>query len=523
MLVTVPTNKGDDLIERSGMGDELNFVPTDKQTLRSVNYENVFALGDATDLPSSKAGSVAHFQADILFENILATIEGRPLRAHFDGHANCFIESGFGKGLLIDFNYDTEPLPGKFPLPGVGPFSLLEETKMNHYGKMMFRWVYWNLLLRGAELADRVPYVDGRKAGLIMDNAKLSEQLAALDRKLDLISGEMEALRRYRLELEDLKDDLTRVAKDVFQTAIEEMEEVAPFVHSGDFVHLARKLVRNTRNLATLTTQVESAMDFTRDATPLGKELFNDLLSRLDELDRKGYFEFIRELFNVADRVVTTYSVEDVRLLADNVVAILETVKGLTQPEMLQSINNAMVVYRKLDFDSVEEISLWKAFREINRPEMRRALGFLMTFMRNLSEHPTLNSSKDGCGRLRLGRSLNPQSQDTDTHGYQDNCRKRNRFRRRQLHDGPHPVERIDRRGPRRRGRHRGADRPAHGGHSVHAQGIPGEGHRSFDPPSDQGERGSDQGTLRAVPGRTRQEGRPNRRDQETPGLYLSP
>ena len=152
VLITVPTNKGDDLIERSGMGDELNFVPTDKQTLRSVNYENVFVLGDATDLPSSKAGSVAHFQADILYENFLAVIEGRPTREHFDGHANCFIESGFGKGLLIDFNYDTEPLPGKFPLPGVGPFSLLEETKMNHYGKMMFRWVYWNLLLRGAEL-----------------------------------------------------------------------------------------------------------------------------------------------------------------------------------------------------------------------------------------------------------------------------------------------------------------------------------------------------------------------------------
>jgi len=70
----------------------------------------------------------------------------------FDGHANCFIESGFGKGLLIDFNYDTEPLPGKFPLPGVGPFSLLEETTTNHWGKMMFRWVYWNLLVRGKEL-----------------------------------------------------------------------------------------------------------------------------------------------------------------------------------------------------------------------------------------------------------------------------------------------------------------------------------------------------------------------------------
>ncbi len=152
LLVTIPTNMGDSVIERSGMGDELNFIPTNPFTLQSKAHENVFVIGDATDLPSSKAGSVAHFQADILFENILSAMDNRPLRAKFDGHANCYIESGFGKGILIDFNYDTEPLPGKFPLPGVGPFSLLEETKMNHYGKMMFRWMYWNLLLKGAEL-----------------------------------------------------------------------------------------------------------------------------------------------------------------------------------------------------------------------------------------------------------------------------------------------------------------------------------------------------------------------------------
>ncbi|MBM4162106.1 MAG: NAD(P)/FAD-dependent oxidoreductase [Ignavibacteria bacterium] len=152
VLVTIPTNMGDEAIGRSGMGDELNFIPTDKHTLRAQNYDNVFVIGDATDLPSSKAGSVAHFQADILMENFLSAVEGRNMTASFDGHANCFIESGFGKGILIDFNYDTEPLPGKFPLPGVGPFSLLEETKMNHYGKVMFRWMYWNFLLKGLEL-----------------------------------------------------------------------------------------------------------------------------------------------------------------------------------------------------------------------------------------------------------------------------------------------------------------------------------------------------------------------------------
>lgn len=152
LLVTIPTNMGDAVIERSGMGDELNYVPTNKHTLQSKAHENVFVIGDATDLPSSKAGSVAHFQADVLTENIQRAIDGLPLLEEFDGHANCFIESGFGKGLLIDFNYDVEPLPGKFPLPGIGPFSLLQETKANHWGKMMFRWAYWNLLLRGSEL-----------------------------------------------------------------------------------------------------------------------------------------------------------------------------------------------------------------------------------------------------------------------------------------------------------------------------------------------------------------------------------
>jgi sulfide:quinone oxidoreductase len=152
VLVTIPTNMGSDVIARSGMGDDLNFIPTDPNTLQSKNFENIFIIGDATDLPSSKAGSVAHFQADVLFENIQRAMDGRPLKKGFDGHANCFIESGFGKGILIDFNYKVEPLPGKFPLPGVGPFSLLEETRMNHWGKMTFRWVYWNLLLKGAEL-----------------------------------------------------------------------------------------------------------------------------------------------------------------------------------------------------------------------------------------------------------------------------------------------------------------------------------------------------------------------------------
>ncbi len=152
LLVTVPTNLGDAVIERSGLGDDMNFVPTNKGTLQTKAHKNIFAIGDATNLPASKAGSVAHFEAEILTDNILRYIDGKELKDKFDGHANCFIETGHGKALLIDFNYTTEPVEGTFPFPGIGPLNLLKESRMNHLGKMAFRWIYWNMLIKGIHI-----------------------------------------------------------------------------------------------------------------------------------------------------------------------------------------------------------------------------------------------------------------------------------------------------------------------------------------------------------------------------------
>lgn len=149
LLVTIPTNMGAEYIGRSGLGDDLNFVPTNKHTLQSQQWENIWVIGDASNVPASKAGAVAHFESDTLIENILHHIKGEPLDETFDGHANCYIESGFGKALLIDFNYDVEPLPGAYPLPVVGPFSLLRESPINHWGKLFFKWMYWNILVKG--------------------------------------------------------------------------------------------------------------------------------------------------------------------------------------------------------------------------------------------------------------------------------------------------------------------------------------------------------------------------------------
>jgi sulfide:quinone oxidoreductase len=151
IAVVVPLHDGAAYVGRSpDLGDELDFVPTDPATLQSRARPNVFAIGDAANLPASKAGSVTHFEGEILTDNVLHFLEGRPLDASYDGHANCFIETGFSKALMIDFNYDTEPGPGRFPGPIGVP--LLRESRLNHLGKLMFQWFYWHSLLPGRDV-----------------------------------------------------------------------------------------------------------------------------------------------------------------------------------------------------------------------------------------------------------------------------------------------------------------------------------------------------------------------------------
>jgi len=165
LLVTVPVHSGAEYVGRSPeLGDELDFVPTDPHTLQSLARPNVFALGDATNLPTSKAGSVTHFEGELLTENVKHFLAGEPLEGSYDGHANCFIETGFGKALLIDFNYETEPLPGRFP-SSLGPLPLLQESRLNHLGKLMFQWMYWHLLLPGRDIPGISPemHMAGKK------------------------------------------------------------------------------------------------------------------------------------------------------------------------------------------------------------------------------------------------------------------------------------------------------------------------------------------------------------------------
>jgi sulfide:quinone oxidoreductase len=152
LLVTIPPHEGSPLIDDAALGDGLGFGLTDKHTLKARKAERVFLLGDNTNVPTSKAGSVAHFQADVVVHNLLREIAGQESEPLADGHANCFIETGFGKAILVDFNYDIQPVPGRFPVPLLGPMTLLGESRINHLGKLAFKHVYWHMLLPGRSI-----------------------------------------------------------------------------------------------------------------------------------------------------------------------------------------------------------------------------------------------------------------------------------------------------------------------------------------------------------------------------------
>jgi len=219
-----------------------------------------------------------------------------------------------------------------------------------------------------------------------MEDKSMQAQISEINRKLDLVLDEIELQKKHRREIDDLKDDLMRVGTDLYSTAVTELEEVHDHLQTGDILHLGKKLLRNVNTMNKMFDQLESAKDFLEDASPLVRESIIDFMAKMDEFDRKGYFQFFNELQNVMDNVVTSFTVEDVKALGDNVVTILNTVKSLTQPDMLHSINNAVKVYNKLDIEIEENVSYFQLFKRINTPEMRNGIAFGIKFLKSLAE-----------------------------------------------------------------------------------------------------------------------------------------
>ncbi|WP_456407165.1 DUF1641 domain-containing protein [Caldithrix abyssi] len=223
-----------------------------------------------------------------------------------------------------------------------------------------------------------------------MENKELALEIQKINEKLDLITRHLAEQEKRAREIEELKADLSLITKDMFDAAVEELQDVAHHFDTRDLVFLFKMLLRNVRPLTRLLQQVQSFDDLSQDLRPLGKQAFQQALETLDELDRKGYFAFFAEAVKIIDTVVTSFTVEDVRLLRENITTILITVKNMTQPQMLSAVNNALDFFQKLDMDVTEDISLLKIAREMNKPEIKRGIFFMLQFMKNVSipKHP---------------------------------------------------------------------------------------------------------------------------------------
>jgi len=218
-----------------------------------------------------------------------------------------------------------------------------------------------------------------------MEEKNLQIQINELNSKLDIIIEEIELQRKHRSEIEDLKEDLMRVGKDFYETAVEELDQIHDHVNTKDILHFGKYMLRNINTISKVIQQLESTKDFLKDASPLIREYLIDFMAKMDEFDRKGYFEFVKESQNVFDRVVTSFGKEDVKALGDNVVTILNTIKHLTQPDMLHTVNNAINVYKQLDIEVSKDVSLYKLFKELNTPEVKRGIAFAIQFLKNIA------------------------------------------------------------------------------------------------------------------------------------------
>jgi len=228
-----------------------------------------------------------------------------------------------------------------------------------------------------------------------MNEKNMQEQIDAMNSKLDLVLEEIQAQREIRENVSDLSADLYNVGKDMFGSAVTELDNAGVEIDGETVKVLLLKVVRNIDTLNELFDMLESGYDFIRDISPILHQTGLDGIKAMNELEKKGYVDFFKESGKIIDNVITHFSTEDVRLLAENIVTILETVKNLTQPEMLSAINNGLVVYKSLDVNNIPEYSLFKAMRAMNSPELRKGLGFMITFLKNIATESEKEAKKE--------------------------------------------------------------------------------------------------------------------------------
>ena len=214
-----------------------------------------------------------------------------------------------------------------------------------------------------------------------------AKQIEALNQKVDTILEYVNQQRLKSQALDDLVADVSIIGKDAYDSTVKALDEHEVVLDPDQLRELAIRAAQNVGNFNTLLDTLGSTMDLMRDVGPIANEVIIDTTKKLHEFEQKGYFEFMKEFGAIIDNIVTHYDIKDVRMLADNVVTILDTVKNLTQPEVLKSLDTAVMVFSKMETENVPEYSIFRVMREINKPEMKKAWGFLFTFMKNMTKN----------------------------------------------------------------------------------------------------------------------------------------
>ncbi len=212
---------------------------------------------------------------------------------------------------------------------------------------------------------------------------ELNEKLDRLTTQVTFLTEEAHRQKRRQQEWDELKDDLTPIFNDVFRLSVEQLAEVEQHAQIEDILHLFKRLLRNVRNLEQMLDQMESLMDLWQDLSPLSRDAFLSAMAQLAEMEQKGYFVFLKGGLDIADRIVTSFDEEDVRQLGENVVLILQTVKEMTQPEIMTMLRNTAHIVA--DEEPVDT-SLMSIIRQMNDPAVRKGLAKTLQVLKSVAE-----------------------------------------------------------------------------------------------------------------------------------------
>jgi uncharacterized protein YjgD (DUF1641 family) len=219
-----------------------------------------------------------------------------------------------------------------------------------------------------------------------MSDKLIQEQLREISTKLDRILEEASVQQQNREAINDLVDDVAVIGKDAFKQMVTQLDDAGIELDSEALRCLLLRLIRNIRSLGMVMETIESLTDLTKDVTPVIKQIGLDGVQKFHELEQKGYFELLNQLGKTFDQVLSRHSIEDLQKMSENLVPVFDTLISFADPKVLNKINAAAVALKEIDPEEIEEYSIWRIMRQLNKPEVRKSFGFIMAFIQNISK-----------------------------------------------------------------------------------------------------------------------------------------